>query len=79
MRHHLALLLETGFRTPLPPQKSKEKDQRNNGHREQPHDNGKTLLRGLLLIVGNEKTLAEIGGSISITLLTICRLRTESA
>ena len=26
MRHHLALLLEAGFRTPLPPQKSKEKN-----------------------------------------------------
>ena len=68
MRHHLALLLETGLRTPPPPKEGKKKDQRNNGHREQPHDNGETLLRGFLLIVGNEKTLAEIGGVALVTL-----------
>ena len=68
MRHHLALLLEAGFRTPPPPKEGKKKDQRNNGHREQPHDNGETLLRGFLLIVGNEKTLAEIGGVALVTL-----------
>ena len=69
MRHHFALLLETGLRTPLPPEENKEKDQRNNGDRKQPHDNGKTLLRGLLLIVGNEETLAEIGGVALVALL----------